>query len=475
MTAVNVFTNALILTPHGLSDSISVRDGKILSLDDSPGEKNRYVTDMGGKCIIPGFIDSHTHLLRMGLELGGLSLEGMEDRNEVLSRIRKFTESSPKGIIVGYGWDESLWENNEFLHAEDLNFTGKAIVLFRRDEHMAVVNDPVLRSLDFKRTGDSAMGILKEEELNPVRELIKPDLREIKEALNTAIRKAISFGIVSARDIVDSSTEKAYSDMQTAFHVSRAIYDHEYSSEYTKSPGRWGIKMFLDGSIGALTAAHRGWESSNLKMSGSKLAEHLGMFWQHGLPVAVHAIGDVAVETAIDAVSGSPEGIINSIEHFELVEDGMLDSLTGNTYISAQPNFLMWAGKGGLYDRNLGTEWLEKNNPYRLILDRGLNLAFGSDCMPMGPVFGIHNAVNSEFSKQKITLEEAIRAYTEGSASLIGLGNRKGRIDPGFDADFAVFEPDFLTRRSDLKKSRPLQTIIGGNTVFSGTSENSGA
>lgn len=467
MTAVRVLTNACILTPDGIADSVSVRNGKIESIGESRGEKNRKVIDMGGRCIIPGFIDSHTHLLRLGLELNGLSLEGMDDRTEVLSRIRDYVNSSPGDIIVGYGWDESLWKNNDFIDSDDLAFTRKPVVLFRRDDHMAVVNEPVLKALSVPAGEDSRKGILKEEELEPLREFIKPDDKAIRDALQTSIAKAVSLGIVSARDIVDLATEKVYSTMKTEFHVTRALYDYEYDGRFTSSGDRWGIKMFLDGSIGAHTSAHRGGGESNLKISGTELDKHLGRFWKNGLPAAVHAIGDIAVETAVDALSRSPESLTNSIEHFELVEDNVLDSVGKNTFISAQPNFLMWAGKNGLYDRNLGSEWLQKNNPYRKILDRNIKLAFGSDCMPIGPVLGIHYATNSEYSSQRITMNEAIRAYTEGSASLIGLGHRKGKIEPGYDADLVVFDQDFLSKGSELKYSKPMLTMIGGRIVFS--------
>ncbi len=467
MSAVHVFENAQVLTVEGIRESFSVKDGRIFSLDSSPNEKNRVSVDLEGRCVVPGFIDSHTHMARLGREINGLSLEGIRSRSEALEKVKEYASRQDRDVVVGYGWDESLWSENEFLYSEDLGFTTKPVVLFRRDEHMAVVNEPVLRALEIPLHGDSSHGILKEEQMRPVREFIESGDTEIRAALDSAIGRAVSLGIVGVRDIVDWNTERVYSAMEKPIHVSRVIYDHQYFDGFERNSGRWGVKTFLDGSIGSLTAAHIGWEPDNLKFDRKSFMEHIGRFWKNGLPVAVHAIGEVAVETSVDVLNRSPERLVNSIEHFELVNEGVLDEIGPNTVVSSQPNFLMWAQRNGMYMHNLGEDWLGKNNPFREIVDRGIPLAFGSDCMPIGPVFGISQAEKSEFSNQRLSLREGIRAYTEGSASLLGLSDRKGRISKGFDADFVVMQPDFLSEQEDHGGMMPLETYINGVRVYS--------
>lgn len=466
MSVTQAYVNAQVLTPQGIVDSFSVKDGKIVSLNDSSGDKNRKVTDLNGKCVIPGFIDSHTHMLRLGLEIDGLSLEGIRSREEALEKVRRYSDKEKGDIIVGYGWDESLWESNDFLYSEDLKFTERKVVLFRRDEHMAVVNEPVLRSLSTSGHNVNSNGILKEEELGLLRNLTKPGTETARNALKAAIRNATSLGVTGLRDMVDSFTDRIYDSFRPDIMVKRVVYDYAYTSDYKKSRDRWGIKTFLDGSIGSLTAAHNGWNENNLKFNREDLDNHLNRFWKLNWPVAIHAIGEIATEVAVRALSNSPRTIMNSIEHFELTPDEVIDGIPENTVISAQPNFLSWAGKNGMYERNLGTNWLENNNVYRKILDGGIKMAFGSDCMPLDPINGISYAINSGYSSQKISLMEAISAYTEGSALLLGAGNFKGRIDKGFDADFLILTDNFLNEKHP-KSNSIVETVISGHTVYS--------
>lgn len=467
MTLISVYTNGRILSSEGIVDTVSVKDGRIFSLNNPVNESNKKIIDLEGKCVVPGFIDAHTHMLRLGLELNGLSLEDISDRGEVLRKVKDFSDRQDISIVVGYGWDESLWKSNDFLNADELSFTSKPVILYRRDGHMAVVNRAVLKSLHADGDSELRNGILKEEKMNLVKDMLKPDRPQIIRALNTAKEKAFSLGITGVRDIVDYDTEVAYTTMNSGkFHVSRAIYTEDFFGGFRRNMGRWGIKLFMDGSVGSLTAAHKGWAEENLKYSHSQFAAITDFYWKRGLPVAVHAIGEIAVRSAVEELARSPHQITNSIEHFELVEDDILEMIGDNTVISAQPNFLMWAGRDGMYEKNLGSEWLETNNPYREILDRGIRLAFGSDCMPMNPAFGIAKTVGSDFSRQRLSLIEAVEAYSSGSAGILGIDGTKGSIKKGLDADMAIFPEGFFNAGADLANSKPLETILGGNTVY---------
>ncbi|MEM0136124.1 MAG: amidohydrolase family protein [Thermoplasmatales archaeon] len=109
---------------------------------------------------------------------------------------------------------------------------------------------------------------------------------------------------------------------------------------------------------------------------------------------------------------------------------------------------------------------LNRNNTFRELIDANIPLVFGSDSMPLGPLYGIHYAVNSQFTNQRITIEEAIKCYTEGGAYLLGMENIMGKIEEGYLADFAVFENDLSKETGSIKNIKPVATVVDGRFVF---------
>lgn len=448
---------------HDGNISLGIGNGRILLIGKEIHELSRKTIDMNGKFVVPGFIDSHTHLLSLGLEETRISLYNTKNREEAIERIMSGSVS-PRRIVIAYKWDESLWGDRDFLSRSELDGIKKPVIAYRRDGHMATLNSEALRLVGYEPQGD---GVLKEKELRLLDSLVKPDEEERKEALSKAQEIALREGITAVRDMVDRPTYNAYKEGNTRIKVFRIVYDREiFPGIGVGQIMDWGIKTFLDGSIGARTAAHEGWNRENLLMDESKFHSFCNSIWSKNLPVAVHAIGEIAVETAVKVFSAHSGRIRNSIEHFELMPEGILDSLNASTVISSQPNFLDWAGPGGMYEDRLGKDWLQRNNPFREIIDADLPLAFGSDTMPIGPMYGIHQAVNSKFRQQRITTAEAIRCYTEGGSYALGLENQMGRIEEGFYADLAIFDKNFLSGQRNLKEIKPVATMVSGQMEY---------
>ncbi len=134
-----------------------------------------------------------------------------------------------------------------------------------------------------------------------------------------------------------------------------------------------------------------------------------------------------------------------------------------------QPNFVgEWSGPDGLYEARLGKRRLRQNNPYRLLLDEGIKLAFGSDCMPFHPLYGIWSAVNHPVKDSRITLEEAVRAYTLDPAYASFEEDIKGSIEPEKLADIAVLEKDLTEIPvEEIKDVRVYMTLVGGKVRYS--------
>ncbi|MEM3676081.1 MAG: amidohydrolase [Thermoplasmataceae archaeon] len=453
--------NCKILGVPDDSDTIGIKRDRIVYVGSKVEIQSKKTIDLGGKTVVPGFIDSHTHMLRLGLEEVRLKLDNARSKEDVIEALRVYASKKRNGIVIGYGWDESFWPDHVYITKDDIDFVQQPVVLFRRDGHMATVNSKVLSSIG--RT-DLRDGVLKEEDLRLIDKLVEPDEDEIRKAINKSEDIALASGVTTVRDMEDLKTMSLISSMKTRIRFYRCLYDRDYTPGREFSSTEWGIKCFLDGSIGAGTAAHKGWPRENLKMDSVKFGAFVKSIHQEGLPVAAHAIGDVACDVGTRVLSTTTGKIRDSIEHFELVDHEIISRTGQNLVISAQPNFLQWSYAGGLYQERLGSPWWQNNNPFRAILDMGKHLAFGSDCMPFSPSYGIYHAVNAPHRIQRIGMEEAINSYTAEGAYILGMEGMLGRIVEGYMADLAVFPEDYAYsfRRSEFKEPQSLLTIVGG-------------
>jgi predicted amidohydrolase YtcJ len=239
------------------------------------------------------------------------------------------------------------------------------------------------------------------------------------------------------------------------------------------------VKVFSDGSLGAYTAAldapyeGRPEERGMLVHPPSELRSILETAHAAGLQTATHAIGDAAVrlvvETLADVQEADPrDSLRHRIEHFELPDDDVLRQMRdAGLLASCQPNFIgQWSGPGDLYESRLGTVRNRENNPYRRISRLGIPLCFGSDGMPYGPLYGIHWAVNGYFEDQRLSPEEAFRAYTAGSAYAAFEEQTKGTLEPGRLADFVVLDGDPFDDSTEIARCRVRETWIGGRRLF---------
>ena len=239
------------------------------------------------------------------------------------------------------------------------------------------------------------------------------------------------------------------------------------------------IKTYTDGTIGGRTAKlaapyadGTADERGQWVVSPSDLRAIVREADGAGFQVAAHAIGDEAVDAVIDAYAGEsadPSAARHRIEHAELLGDGAIDRMAAlGVVASVQPNFLKWAGDDGLYDRRLGPERRKRSNPYRDLLAAGVPLAFGSDCMPLDPLLGIHHTVNAPVPAQRLSVTEAIRAYTRGAAYAGFDEDRLGRIERGYCADLVALERSPWDHPDGIRDIDVTLTVVGGDIVYDG-------
>jgi hypothetical protein len=243
------------------------------------------------------------------------------------------------------------------------------------------------------------------------------------------------------------------------------------------------VKSFTDGSFGGRTAklsepyADADAPDADVESDGrgewvvdpDDLQSFVDRADDLGLQFTAHAIGDEAITATLDAYEGTddPAAARHRVEHVELVTEEHIERFADlGVVASCQPNFLQWAQPGGLYDQRLGEARRKQSNRYRDLLDAGVDLAFSSDVMPMDPMLGVHHAVSAPADGQRLTVTEALRAYTLGGAYAGFDEDRMGTVEPGKHADFVALDDDpWSVDPEDLRDVDVAMTVVDGDVV----------
>jgi predicted amidohydrolase YtcJ len=337
-----------------------------------------------------------------------------------------------------------------------------------------------------QRLVDSASGIMREEAAFTFLRAIRPDAETQKEALHAAAATAHRLGITSVHAMLPPERIRLYMRERGMLKLRVTLCPEIPCLETLEALGiesgfgdEWlrlgGVKLFADGSIGAGNAAlgkpyADSGESGCLNYSDEELIAFVRRCDQAGLQTVIHAIGDRAIEQVLNAHSavGTSSELRHRIEHFELPTKAQIERANElGLYISMQPNFVgNWSGEGKMYVDRLGTERDRQTDPHRLVLDAGLPLAFGSDCMPMSPLFGLHWAVNAPHPNQRVSVEEAIACYTKAGAIFSFEEAQKGSLEVGTLADLVILNQDPRQAAKQLVDLQVEMTFVGGKLVY---------
>ncbi|NLV15047.1 amidohydrolase [Haloarcula argentinensis] len=490
-----VFTNCEVrpLSGDDPASAVAVTDGTVTAVGD-PDELSTAgteIVDCRGGVLLPGFVDAHTHLDIVGRRAVEADLAGADDPDDCIDRL--LAADDGEGWILGFGYDESDW-GGTLLRAATLDrvSTQRPVAAAREDLHTVSVNHAALEVLDLPndgvRTEDGApTGVLVEEAAEAVFDDIAPDYTQTREYLLAAQEVALSKGITAVHDMVrQSHAPRVYRDLDTEDALSLRVRlnywaDHFDSirelglvTNHGSDRVRTGaIKAYIDGSLGAGTARLRDpyTDSDSVgewRTDPDALRELVSAVDDAGLQFAAHAIGDAAIDallSAIESVDAADER--HRVEHAEVLTGDLVEQLAASPLVvSAQPNFHRWAAPGGLYDERLG-ERRELTNRFRDLVDAGAQLAFGSDCMPLSPLYGIQQAVTAPEPSQRLTVDEALRAYTSGAAYAGFDEDRMGTITAGSVADFTVLSTSPWAVPSDeISDIAVALTVSDGDVVF---------
>jgi len=499
-------TNAEVHTltrPDETHEAVAVRDGRIVRVGDAyeldflAGVDTRTL-DLDGRVLLPGFVDAHTHLDVVGRKRVHADLSTAGSRDEALDALRDRAAAVDAGDpVLGFGYDESAWGENAYLTRADLDAVDAAapVVAVREDLHVVSLSSAALDRFGddlpasgVRHEGGEPTGVVVEAAAEAVLDALAPDETETEALVRAAQEHANARGVTAVHDMVRRShAPRVYRDLAAADELTLRIrlnywVDHLDALVETGLRTNHGdglvrvgaIKTFTDGSLGGRTAkladpyADAPGERGEWNVTPAAFRELLDSAEAAGFQVAAHAIGDEAVEEVVDAFADRPvpADARHRIEHAELASDDAIDRLAEcGVVASVQPNFHRWAGEGGLYAERLGDRRTATNRLGRLV-DAGVHLAFGSDCMPLDPLFGVHHAVNAPTDAQRLDVTEALRAYTLGSAYAGFDEERIGTIEAGKRADLVALERSPWEHPEEIRDIGVTLTVVDGDVVY---------
>jgi predicted amidohydrolase YtcJ len=495
---------------HPWARALAVVDGHIAALDAEaeawtavPGA---IVEDLDGALVIPGLIDAHIHMMWYALSLRELNLRDLS-REAILDCVATRARALPLGSwIVGRGWDQSTWDDSRFPTAIELDRVASQhpVALIAKNAHAWVVNTAALRAANITaatpdpqhgKIGRNAVGtpdgMLFENATRLVRAVIPPaTLDEVVDALDEAQDHLLAFGITGVHDVDGEPAFAAFQELRRQERLRLRVVKYVRLESFdaalavglrTGFGDDWlrfgGLKLFADGALGARTGAmFAPYESEPdnvglLTMEPDDLAEIARRAAAGGLALAIHAIGDRANALVLDALEAARSinpGLRHRIEHVQHIrlED---QARLGRAGFVASMQPIHAIHDMTMADRYLGPYRTPQAYAWRSVANTGSVLAFGSDA-PIeifDPFIGLYAAVTRRredgfpgpdgwYPEQRLTLAEALRAYTWGAAYAAGLESRVGLLAPGYVADLAILDHNIFA----LPPEALLQTCV---------------
>jgi len=501
--------------------------GKTLDLQKLKGPQTQVV-DLGGHFVMPGFNDAHLHLDDAGSTKLSVDLTGVKSLDELRARVaRKVEEAKAGEWILGAGWDETLWPVKVTPTRWDLDEVsdGHPVFLGRIDGHIAVANtralqlgsvtlasrDPQGGHIDRNENGEPT-GILRETAQAAILQVIpKPTHDQRRQALELALADLAEHGVTSAQDYSPNwENFQIYEELEKEGKLTARISEwlpfDESVEELTRKRDSHSqsdlmlhtgmLKGFMDGSLGSHTAALLEPYSDDLTNSGlprydaARLNDMTKERVMAGFQIGFHAIGDKGVQMALDAFADAEKAAKESkvksanggddyrlrVEHAQVTTLAQIAQFKALKVIaSMQPSHLLtdmrWA-----QDR-LGPKRAVTSYAWLSFLNKGVTLAFGTDypVEPVTPFRGLYAAVTRKsengkqeyFPEQRLTMDQAIAAYTTGSAFAEFEEKQKGKLTSGMLADFVVLDRDVTASSPEkLLATKVLRTVVGGKTVY---------
>jgi hypothetical protein len=527
-----IFFNGVIYTGVGLAEdkpeivqAMAIAGGKILAVG-----TNQEISRLAGPhtrkrdlsstsiFVFPGFNDAHVHLGSAGSTKLNVDLTGVQSLAGMMASIQTFAGNSPAGHwLTGGNWDHTLWVSKILPTRQDLDkvTAGHPTFLDRIDGHISIANSAALAAagitgktvppqggaIDLDASGNPT-GILRESAQDLVYKVIPPPSHdERRRGDELAITDALAHGVTSVQDFSDWDDFLIFEELEKEGKLHLRITEwlpfkaplldlirmrnHHDMNDPMLHTGF--LKGFMDGSLGSRTAALKAPYDDDPGNTGlpqytqAQLNQMALERAKAGFQLGFHAIGDKAAAMALDAYSqpGISTTARNRIEHAQVVDPADIPRFKKLGVIaSMQPSHLLtdmnWA------EARLGPRRAAYSYAWKAFLDAGVPLAFGTDypVEPITPFRGLYAAVTRKneagtkeyFPANKLTRGQALYAYTQGSAYAEFAEKHKGKLAPGYDADFILIDMNiYSVAPPALLSATVLATYVAGRQSYAGT------
>lgn len=444
------------------------------------------LVNLGGMLITPGFVDSHTHITETGLALESVDLSGARSVAQALDLVAGAAASTPTGMVLGHGWDDSNWLEKRPLSAAELDRAtgGREVYLARVDVHSGIVSSALAKRCElFQLPGWDGEGLVS----GAAHAVVRDASRELSADVRTrvqqqALRHAASKGYIalaemsaphvgSAQDLASLAALRAFDAPEAAPEVlpfwGQLVSDVEHARQVLDSLGTPVLGLAgdlnIDGSLGSRSALLRApyadepANSGKAHLSVAEVADHLAATSELGIPGGFHVIGDGAMDIAIEGLARAAERVgIEKVraaghrfEHAEMVDEKAMLALAFHAVsVSVQPAFdAAWGGASGMYAQRLGVERAATLNPIAKFYEAGVPICFGSDSpvTPLNPWASVRAALSHHQPSQRISARAAFIGHTRAGWRAAGAQNPMlGQLAPGAPASFAIWEVEEL-------------------------------
>jgi len=509
---------------HPVVQALAVREGKVLatgSRDEvlAAAGADARVVDLGDATIVPGLTDSHGHLAGLGQGLVTVDLTGADTKEEALSRVASARESSFQGEwLVGQGWDQNDWPEKAFPTRADLDAKHPTtpVVLSRIDGHASWVNSEALRRANITRATkdpeggrilrDSAgepTGILVDNAMNLVTRVLPPPTDAQHAAwLKAALGRAARAGLTGVHDAgMDLRTFRLLQRWDREGQLPVRVYvmadGQGPDTETFLADGPFqgdrltlrAVKFVLDGALGSRGAAlHQDYSDEHghkglLLLSPEDYAKRVQAFMSKGFQICTHAIGDRANTLVLDtleravAATGTKDGR-HRVEHAQVMRLEDIERLGHDGFIaSVQPTHatsdMPWA------EARVGESRIQGAYAWQRLKHAGALLTLGSDFPVERPdvLLGLYAARTRQdasgapaggwHADQRLSGEEALEGFTANAAYASFSEGRRGRLQPGLDADFVALSVDPVEAPvAELPRAQVRLTVVGGDETY---------
>jgi predicted amidohydrolase YtcJ len=510
------------------AEALAVLNGRLVAVGSEAAVMHwqgprTLIVDAKGERLLPGFNDAHVHFSDGGASLSSVQLVNVTSLKEFVQRIADYAAHAPKGEWIRNGeWDETKWSPARLPTRQDIDAVtpDNPVAIDRYDGHMLLANSKALALAGINaKTPDPPGGVIVRDATGQPTGALKDAATELlqkaepplnraerQRAIGSALREAAMRGVTSVQDMsLDYGDLAVYSQLKADDKLTVRVYGapliatvddqarlgigHAFGSPSLRIGA---LKMFADGSLGSRTAyfaepytdepGNRGLLFSDM-LPLIKAGERLMRADATNLQVCTHAIGDAAITTALDLYQAvdkndGPKDRRWRIEHAQHMAAADFDRFAQlHVIASVQPYQAIDDGRWA--EARIGHDRASRTYAFRTFMQHGVRMAFGTDwpVAPLDPMLTLYAAVTRAtldgkypdgwFPEQKLSIQEAIAAYTMGSAYAEFQEHEKGSIEPGKLADMVLLSQDVLKiAPAAIRDTHVLKTFLGGVEIY---------